>query len=247
MSIGRLNVTRTGSPAVSRGTPSAVLWPTGCGHVEDQNLFCWPTQTGPIYATGRKPSSTTLRYAPPPSELVTLVESATYTTWATVATPTDSENPYGNVAWSALWASANFTLEPLPYTTTVQTVPVAQSELIKPNPLPVPTTSPNKGEELPKDFIWGFAGAAIQMEGAIKEEGRTPSIIEAGLSKTPGITSPNLAALNYYLYKQDIARLAAVGVQSYSFSISWTRILPFAHPGSPINKQGISGLLSFPE
>jgi beta-glucosidase/6-phospho-beta-glucosidase/beta-galactosidase len=44
---------------------------------------------------------------------------------------------------------------------------------------------------------------------------------------------------NYYLYKQDIERLASIGVKYYSFSIAWTRILPFARPGTPVNKQGI--------
>lgn len=44
---------------------------------------------------------------------------------------------------------------------------------------------------------------------------------------------------NYYLYKQDIERLAAQVVEYYSFSIAWTRILPFALPGTPVNKQGV--------
>lgn len=53
---------------------------------------------------------------------------------------------------------------------------------------------------------------------------------------------------NYYLYKQDIERLASIGVKYYSFSIAWTRILPFALPGTPINEQGIqhySDLIDF--
>lgn len=50
---------------------------------------------------------------------------------------------------------------------------------------------------------------------------------------------PDIATMNYYLYKQDIARLAAVGLQSYSFSISWSRIVPFGKAGSPINKEAI--------
>ncbi|EAW12457.1 uncharacterized protein ACLA_064280 [Aspergillus clavatus NRRL 1] len=44
---------------------------------------------------------------------------------------------------------------------------------------------------------------------------------------------------NYYLYKQEIARLAAIDVPYYSFSISWNRILPFAGVGTPVNKAGI--------
>ena len=45
--------------------------------------------------------------------------------------------------------------------------------------------------------------------------------------------------MNYYLYKQDIARLAAIGVPYYSFSISWSRIVPFGVANSPINQQGL--------
>lgn len=41
--------------------------------------------------------------------------------------------------------------------------------------------------------------------------------------------------MNYYLYKQDIVRLAAMGIPYYSFSISWTRVVPFGVVGSPIN------------
>lgn len=44
---------------------------------------------------------------------------------------------------------------------------------------------------------------------------------------------------NYFLYKQDIERLAAMGVEYYSFSIPWTRILPFVLPGTPVNQQAI--------
>lgn len=45
--------------------------------------------------------------------------------------------------------------------------------------------------------------------------------------------------MNYYLYKQDIARLAAIGIPYYSFSISWTRVVPFGEVGSPINEPGL--------
>lgn len=89
----------------------------------------------------------------------------------------------------------------------------------------------------------GFAGAALQVEGAVKNEGRGPSLTEYSLKSRYGSVDgggpPDLANLNYYLYRQDIARLATAGVQSYSFSISWSRILPFGVAGSPINQEGL--------
>lgn len=38
----------------------------------------------------------------------------------------------------------------------------------------------------------------------------------------------------------DIARMKAMGVNSYSFSISWTRIIPFGKANSPINAAGLA-------
>jgi beta-glucosidase/6-phospho-beta-glucosidase/beta-galactosidase len=44
---------------------------------------------------------------------------------------------------------------------------------------------------------------------------------------------------NYNLYKQDIERLAVIGMPYYSFSIPWQRILSFTLPGTPVNQQGL--------
>ncbi|KAM0335643.1 hypothetical protein ACHAQA_000692 [Verticillium albo-atrum] len=124
----------------------------------------------------------------------------------------------------------------------ISPTPIPTNELIKPPPLPL-GGSKRSCYSFPKEFQWGFAGAALQIEGAIKEGGRGPSIWEGRSGnqwvRPRGAGPPDIAAMNYYLYKQDIARLAAVGVQSYSFSISWTRIVPFGVAGSPINKEGI--------
>ena len=43
---------------------------------------------------------------------------------------------------------------------------------------------------------------------------------------------------NYYMYKDDIARIAALGVKVYSFSLSWSRILPFGR--GPVNELAIA-------
>ncbi|KAL1591748.1 hypothetical protein SLS60_011747 [Paraconiothyrium brasiliense] len=85
-----------------------------------------------------------------------------------------------------------------------------------------------------------------QIEGAVNDEGRTPAIVDflGALSAElqPTIPSANdyTAIENYYLYKQDIERLAAIGMKYYSFSISWTRILPFALPDTPVNSQALA-------
>lgn len=76
----------------------------------------------------------------------------------------------------------------------------------------------------------GVAGAAYQIEGAAKAEGRGPSVWDR-LSRVPNYVVNNetgdITDNHYYLYKQDIARLAAIGVNTYSLTLSWSRILPF--------------------
>lgn len=85
--------------------------------------------------------------------------------------------------------------------------------------------------------MFGVAGSAAQIEGAIALDGRSPSFLEkliTGSEPKDYVTNEN-----YFLYKQDIQRLAAMGVEYYSFTIPWTRILPFVLPGTPVNRQAI--------
>ncbi|KAF9876800.1 hypothetical protein CkaCkLH20_05646 [Colletotrichum karsti] len=211
--------------------------------VSAQQDYQWRLYRPLEYATPVPSPTTTTTYAPPYSELSSLIKRST-TTWNPPdASPTDHGVEYGNAAWSSMWEP--IPVSPPPFTTTVSPTPVPSSELIKPPPHPL---GPNRTEiqnlTFPGDFQWGFAGAALQIEGAIKNEGRGPSAWENRSrgnfsSSGPGAGPPDIATMNYYLYQQDIARLAAVGVQSYSFSISWSRIVPFGLAGSPINKEGI--------
>ncbi|KAK1713440.1 hypothetical protein CaCOL14_009340 [Colletotrichum acutatum] len=214
--------------------------------VAAQDEFQWPSFRPLEYATPVSAAVETPTHARPYSELSTLLEPRSTKTWdAPGVVPTDQDVEYGNAALSSLWAPIPV-LSP-PFTTSVSPTPIPSAELIKPPPLPLqppPGTTGNGTLKFPKAFEWGFAGAALQIEGAIQNEGRGPSIWENRSrgnysSSGPGSGPPDIAAMNYYLYKQDIARLAAVGVQSYSFSISWSRIVPFGVRGSPINKQGI--------
>lgn len=45
--------------------------------------------------------------------------------------------------------------------------------------------------------------------------------------------------LGRYYYKQDLARIAAMGITHYSFSVSWTRVVPFGKKGSPVSNEGL--------
>ncbi|PSR90668.1 glycoside hydrolase superfamily [Coniella lustricola] len=134
-------------------------------------------------------------------------------------------------------------------TTIVEATPIPTSSLIPPpnlasysfpNGRQIPEMVLNSSWSFPKDFWLGVAGAAYQIEGAVKDDGRGPSIWDK-LTRVPGYTVANqtgdIADNNYYFYKQDIARIAAMGINTYSFSISWSRIYPFG--AGPINQAGI--------
>ena len=85
------------------------------------------------------------------------------------------------------------------------------------------------GAPFPKDFAWGVATAAYQVEGAAAEDGKGPSVWDVFSKKKGAIFDGNTADVacdHYHLYKQDIALMKALGVKSYRFSVSWPRVLP---------------------
>jgi len=92
----------------------------------------------------------------------------------------------------------------------------------------------------PNDFLWGAATAAYQIEGAFNLDGKGESIWDR-FSHTPGRISDNkngdFACDHYHTYKQDIAVMKEIGLQSYRLSISWPRIFPNG-VGEP-NRAGI--------
>ncbi|KAJ5835358.1 CAZyme family GH1 [Penicillium robsamsonii] len=195
------------------------------------------------YATSVPPPTTTRKYGPPYTDAVkhlsTSWSTSTWGSWIpeqTIISATDTEDPYGQAAWSSMWLQAdlhNYTTTGL-FSTTVSPTPVPSSELVLP---PRDYFGPTDCYNFPKDFVFGVAGSAAQIEGAIGLDGRSPSLLE----KLVPDSKPKdyVTNENYFLYKQDIQRLAAMGVEYYSFTIPWTRILPFALPGTPINQQAI--------
>lgn len=80
-----------------------------------------------------------------------------------------------------------------------------------------------------KDFLWGVATAAYQIEGGYNEDGKGESIWDV-FSHTDGKIAHgetgDIACDHYHRYKDDIKLMAELGVKSYRFSLAWTRILP---------------------
>lgn len=81
----------------------------------------------------------------------------------------------------------------------------------------------------PKNFAWGVATAAYQIEGAAIEDGRGPSVWDVFCKKKGAVFeghTGDTACDHYHRYKEDIALMKALGVKAYRFSVSWTRVLP---------------------
>jgi beta-glucosidase len=81
----------------------------------------------------------------------------------------------------------------------------------------------------PKNFVWGTATSAYQIEGAVHEDGRGPSIWDT-FSHTAGKIGDNSngdrANEHFHRYKEDVQLIKALGVKAYRFSIAWPRLFP---------------------
>ncbi|MFJ2178622.1 GH1 family beta-glucosidase [Streptomyces sp. NPDC087851] len=92
----------------------------------------------------------------------------------------------------------------------------------------------------PPDFLWGTATAAYQIEGAVQEDGRTPSIWDV-YSHTPGRVrngdTGDIATDHYHRWPEDIEIMSALGVSAYRFSVSWPRVRPTG--GGPASQKGL--------
>ncbi len=81
----------------------------------------------------------------------------------------------------------------------------------------------------PSGFWWGAATAAYQIEGATKEDGRSPSIWDTFCAipgKVAGGDTGEQATDHYHRYAEDVALMARLGLNAYRFSVSWSRIQP---------------------
>ncbi len=92
----------------------------------------------------------------------------------------------------------------------------------------------------PKDFVWGAATAAFQIEGATKVDGRGESIWDR-FADTPGKVhngdTGDPACEHYYRWREDLDLMSSLGLRAYRFSIAWPRIQPDGR--GPANQRGL--------
>ena len=98
----------------------------------------------------------------------------------------------------------------------------------------------SKTQAFPRDFVWGAATAAYQIEGAWNEDGKGESIWDR-FSHTPGTIlngdTGDVACDHYHLWAEDIELMKELGLKAYRFSVSWPRVLP--NGSGEINQAGI--------
>jgi beta-glucosidase len=84
-------------------------------------------------------------------------------------------------------------------------------------------------QRFPRDFAWGVATSAYQIEGAAHEDGRGDSIWDE-FCRRPGAivdgSSGERACDHYHRSDGDVALMASLGVGAYRFSLAWPRLQP---------------------
>ena len=92
----------------------------------------------------------------------------------------------------------------------------------------------------PRNFYWGASTAAYQIEGAWNEDGKGESIWDRFSHTTGKIKNGDtgdIACDSYHRWREDIALVRAMNLNSYRFSISWPRIQPAG--SGPANSKGV--------
>ena len=81
----------------------------------------------------------------------------------------------------------------------------------------------------PKDFMFGAACSACQIEAGCHEGGKGEDVGEHFFQVFPEKyfgADPNRSADFYHKYPQDIQMMKELGLQTFRFSISWSRVFP---------------------
>jgi beta-glucosidase len=94
--------------------------------------------------------------------------------------------------------------------------------------------------QFPPSFVWGAATSSYQIEGAVREDGRSESIWDR-FAHTPGKiedgSTGDVAVDHYHRWREDVRLMKELGLQAYRFSIAWPRILPGGR--GQVNRRGL--------
>jgi beta-glucosidase len=94
---------------------------------------------------------------------------------------------------------------------------------------PYSAPSSSSPSHLPADFRWGVAPSSYQIEGAVDEDGRSPSIWDT-FGRVPGAIAGgdtgDVACDHYHRWPEDIGLMKELGVDAYRFSLAWPRVVP---------------------
>ncbi|MEX1295746.1 MAG: GH1 family beta-glucosidase [Candidatus Limnocylindrales bacterium] len=95
-------------------------------------------------------------------------------------------------------------------------------------------------EAFPADFLWGTATSAYQIDGGVREGGRTDSIWDTfahSEGKTVRGETGDIACDHYHRWPEDVALMRDLGLDAYRFSVSWPRLQPGG--SGPLNERGL--------
>ncbi|KAF7124159.1 hypothetical protein RHSIM_Rhsim12G0135400 [Rhododendron simsii] len=93
----------------------------------------------------------------------------------------------------------------------------------------------------PKAFVFGTASSAYQYEGAVKEDGRGPTVWDKfahSFGKVLDFSNADVAVDQYHRFDEDIQLMKDMGMDAYRFSIAWSRIFP--NGTGEINQAGVA-------
>jgi beta-glucosidase len=87
----------------------------------------------------------------------------------------------------------------------------------------------NVERAFPPGFLWGTGTAAYQIEGAVAQDGRGPSIWDTFAAEAGRVSDGSTgetACDHYHRYRQDVELVSELGLPVYRFSTAWPRIMP---------------------
>ncbi len=80
-----------------------------------------------------------------------------------------------------------------------------------------------------KDFVWGAATAAYQIEGAAYEGGKGKSVWDTACENKHFVFDQHTAKVgcdHYHRFREDVGIMQKMGLKAYRFSINWPRLIP---------------------